>query len=93
MPSKIRMQGYLKGYRPPGRCSDTSICNGTANPSTEPYYAAHIMLLSHLVTAKEYRLTYQVSGRGEEERWRMIGYHRQWRLSFLTIFDKGLGSG
>lgn len=59
-PTPLRLQGYLKGYRPPGRCSDTSICNGTANPSTEPYYVAHIMLLAHLVTAKEYRLTYQV---------------------------------
>lgn len=53
--------GYDNGFFAPGRCSPTINANCTAgNSSTEPYYAAHNMILMHAAAVQRYRDKYQV---------------------------------
>ncbi|XP_061366410.1 beta-glucosidase 11-like isoform X2 [Gastrolobium bilobum] len=52
--------GYDSGKLPPQRCSPSSITNcSRGNSSTEPYMAAHHMLLAHASAARLYRKKYQ----------------------------------
>lgn len=54
-------------YCPPGRCSiGLPPYNCTAgNSSTEPYIAAHVMLLAHAAAVDVYRQSYQTEQQGE----------------------------
>ena len=53
--------GYDLGISPPQRCS-TSLSNcSKGNSSTEPYLAAHHILLAHASAARLYRKKYQVN--------------------------------
>lgn len=55
------MFGYDVGNLPPQRCSPPSTANcSRGNSSTEPYLAAHHMLLAHASAARLYRKKYQV---------------------------------
>lgn len=45
----------------PGRCSSYAGDCAAGNSATEPYVAAHHMLLAHGVAVKLYRDKYQVS--------------------------------
>lgn len=56
----IAALGFDNGINPPSRCSK-AFGNCTAgNSSTEPYIAAHNMLLSHAAATQRYREKYQV---------------------------------
>jgi len=53
--------GYDVGISPPQRCSPSSLFNcSKGNSSTEPYLAAHHILLAHASAARLYRKKYQV---------------------------------
>lgn len=55
--------GYNVGNSPPARCSFPFGYNCTVgNSSTEPYIAAHNVLLAHGSAARLYKGKYQVSG-------------------------------
>lgn len=55
------MFGYGVGTVPPQRCSPFSIANcSRGNSSTEPYLAAHHMLLAHASVARLYNKKYKV---------------------------------
>ncbi|GJW72815.1 beta-glucosidase 11-like protein isoform X2, partial [Tanacetum coccineum] len=56
--------GYDVGFSPPGRCSSPfGIINCTRGDSTsEPYIAAHNLLLAHASAVKLYREKYKVTG-------------------------------
>ncbi|CAM8958245.1 unnamed protein product [Rhodiola kirilowii] len=58
--------GYALGSYAPGRCSQwyAEYCR-TGNSATEPYIAAHHMILAHGVAVKIYREKYQESQNGE----------------------------
>ncbi|CAJ1806474.1 unnamed protein product [Sphenostylis stenocarpa] len=57
--------GYDVGISPPQRCSPSSLVNcSKGNSSTEPYLAAHHMLLAHASAARLYRKKYQAIQRG-----------------------------
>lgn len=59
-PRIIAALGFDNGIHPPGRCSkEFGNCNA-GNSSTEPYIAAHRMLLSHAAAVERYRSKYQV---------------------------------
>lgn len=49
--------GYASGLHAPGRCSNRTRCK-LGNSSTEPYRAAHNVILAHAAAVKEYRLHY-----------------------------------
>ncbi|KAK6247590.1 hypothetical protein QUC31_019155 [Theobroma cacao] len=52
--------GYDLGFQPPRRCSATFPLNcSKGNSSTEPYMAAHNILLAHAAVAKLYKKKYQ----------------------------------
>ncbi|KAK8466452.1 hypothetical protein PHAVU_008G097000 [Phaseolus vulgaris] len=52
--------GYDTGTMPPQRCSPSPLTNcSSGNSSTEPYLAAHHMLLAHGSAARVYREKYQ----------------------------------
>ncbi|KAL5058139.1 hypothetical protein RYX36_029743 [Vicia faba] len=54
------MFGYDIGILPPQRCSPSFIANcSKGNSSTEPYLAAHHMLLAHASAARLYRTKYK----------------------------------
>ncbi|KAL8167761.1 hypothetical protein V2J09_009260 [Rumex salicifolius] len=57
--------GYDNGQTPPRRCSPPfgSDCRG-GNSTTEPYIAAHNMLLAHASAVRLYRKRYQAKQRG-----------------------------
>jgi len=57
-PLTFTVQGYDAGIHAPGRCSDRSICPA-GNSSTEPYLAAHHVLLAHAQAVSIYRRLYQ----------------------------------
>ncbi|KAK4282041.1 hypothetical protein QN277_013465 [Acacia crassicarpa] len=57
--------GYDFGILPPYRCSPSFVANcSKGNSSTEPYLAAHNMLLAHASAASLYRRKYQKQQRG-----------------------------
>jgi len=55
--------GYGTGTHAPGRCSDRSVCT-EGNSATEPYIAAHNVLLSHAAAVAVYRNNYQQKQKG-----------------------------
>ncbi|XP_034674054.1 beta-glucosidase 44-like [Vitis riparia] len=64
-PRVIAALGFDNGINPPSRCSK-EFGNCTAgNSSTEPYIAAHNMLLSHAAAAQRYREKYQEKQKGK----------------------------
>ncbi|CAL1403834.1 unnamed protein product [Linum trigynum] len=62
-------EAYNYGEWPPGRCSETEWmgnCTGAGgDSSTEPYVAAHHLLLSHAAAVKLYRESYQERQKGK----------------------------
>ena len=52
--------GYDTGVEAPGRCSPGFGNCTTGNSATEPYIAAHNMLLAHSAAVKIYKTKYQV---------------------------------
>lgn len=56
--------GYLYGIHAPGRCSDRSVCD-EGDSSTEPYIAAHNVLLSHASAVALYRQKYEKEQKGK----------------------------
>ncbi|XVF61605.1 hypothetical protein PTKIN_Ptkin08bG0143700 [Pterospermum kingtungense] len=63
-PRVIAALGFDNGINPPNRCSK-EFGNCTAgDSSTEPYIAAHHMILSHAEAVKRYREKYQVEQKG-----------------------------
>ncbi|CAI0544101.1 unnamed protein product [Linum tenue] len=60
-PNLYSMYAYNYGDWPPGRCSEwMGNCTGAGgDSSTEPYVAAHHLLLSHAAAVKLYRESYQ----------------------------------
>lgn len=59
-PRVIAALGYDNGFHAPGRCSK-AFGNCTAgNSATEPYIAAHHLILSHGAAVQRYREKYQV---------------------------------
>eukprot|EP01018_Ginkgo_biloba_P033175 Gb_35946 [translate_table: standard] len=64
-PLSIATQGYDLGAAAPGRCSSDIYRNCKAgNSATEPYIAAHNMLLSHAAAVRVYKRKYQASQNG-----------------------------
>ncbi|KAJ9682745.1 hypothetical protein PVL29_018634 [Vitis rotundifolia] len=64
-PRVIAALGFDNGINPPSRCSK-AFGNCTAgNSATEPYIAAHNMLLSHAAAAQRYREKYQEKQKGK----------------------------
>nr|GEW99220.1 beta glucosidase 46 [Tanacetum cinerariifolium] len=58
-PNVVAVRGYRSGVYPPARCS-TSFGNCTSGDSeSEPYIAAHNMILSHAAAVNIYRTKYQ----------------------------------
>ena len=53
--------GYDLGFVPPQRCSPPFGYCSRGNSSTEPYMAAHHILLAHASAARLYQKKYQVS--------------------------------
>ncbi|XVF11561.1 hypothetical protein REPUB_Repub08aG0038300 [Reevesia pubescens] len=53
-----------KRVAPPGRCSDRTTCPA-GNSATEPYIAAHNLLLAHATVAKLYKKKYQAAQGGQ----------------------------
>ncbi|KAJ7949108.1 Beta-glucosidase [Quillaja saponaria] len=64
-PNGLAMNGYNGGTFAPGRCSNY-VGNCTAgNSATEPYIAAHHLLLAHAAAVKLYKDKYQGHQKGE----------------------------
>lgn len=59
-PNIVCMNGYDAGTQAPARCSRYAGNCTAGNSATEPYLAAHHMLLSHAAAVKLYRQKYQV---------------------------------
>lgn len=59
-PRIISALGFDNGIHPPGRCSKEFGNCKAGNSTTEPYIAAHHMLLSHAAAVRRYRKKYQV---------------------------------
>ncbi|RXH96040.1 hypothetical protein DVH24_008540 [Malus domestica] len=80
-PNILAQYGYELGISPPGRCSlpstpcalgphlkcweTVSPCKFGGNSSTEPYLAAHNIIIAHATVAKLYREKYQEQQKGE----------------------------
>ncbi|CAN6585533.1 unnamed protein product [Malus baccata var. baccata] len=80
-PNVLAQYGYEIGIAPPGRCSlpqgrcglgspprcmvPVGPCNFGGNSSTEPYIAAHHIILAHATAVKLYKERYQVEQNGE----------------------------
>ena len=61
-PNVFVLFGYDSGLLPPNRCSSPFGTNCTrGNSSTEPYTAAHNILMAHASTAKLYMKKYKVT--------------------------------
>ena len=59
-PNVFAIGGYDTGMAPPKRCSPPFVFNcSKGNSSSEPYLAAHHMLLAHASTARLYQEKYQ----------------------------------
>ncbi|XP_077230515.1 beta-glucosidase 44-like isoform X2 [Tasmannia lanceolata] len=56
--------GYDQGTFAPGRCSKPFGNCSVGNSATEPYIAAHNILLSHAAAVQRYRLKYQEKQKG-----------------------------
>ncbi|OMO84021.1 Glycoside hydrolase, family 1 [Corchorus capsularis] len=63
-PNILAKFGYGMGIAPPGRCSDRKNC-ASGNSATEPYIAAHNLLLAHATAAKLYKKKYQATQGGQ----------------------------
>lgn len=59
-PETVGECGYAKGTKAPGRCSNYIGNCPAGNSATEPYVAAHHLILSHATAVKLYRKNYQV---------------------------------
>eukprot|EP00727_Mastigamoeba_balamuthi_P006766 m51a1_g271 putative beta-glucosidase (488) ;mRNA; f:252995-254908 len=57
-PHEVTWAGYGAGEKAPGRCSDRRRC-AEGNSTTEPYIAAHHLLLAHAAAVEIYRAKYQ----------------------------------
>jgi len=57
-PLTFTVQGYGEGTHAPGRCSNRTICP-EGNSNTEPYIAAHHVLLAHAQAVSIYKTYYQ----------------------------------
>lgn len=64
-PNGFAINGYNGGTFAPGRCSNYEGNCTSGNSATEPYIAAHHMLLCHSAAVKIYRDKYQASQKGE----------------------------
>nr|GEV03171.1 beta-glucosidase 46-like isoform X1 [Tanacetum cinerariifolium] len=63
-PNVVAVRGYRSGIYPPARCS-SSFGNCTSGDSeTEPYIAAHNMILSHAAAVNIYRTKYKKNQNG-----------------------------
>jgi beta-glucosidase len=60
-PRCVAALGYDNGFHAPGRCSG---CDAGGNSTTEPYLAAHHLILSHAAAVKRYREKYQLYQKG-----------------------------
>ncbi|PWA72393.1 beta-glucosidase [Artemisia annua] len=60
-PQSVAYKGYATGVFPPGRGGEGM----PGNPATEPYIAAHNLLLSHAYAVKLYREKFQASQGGK----------------------------
>ena len=56
-PRVVAALGYDEGSFAPARCTN---CTAGGNSATEPYIAAHNLILSHAAAVKRYRDKYQV---------------------------------
>ncbi|POO00097.1 Glycoside hydrolase [Trema orientale] len=64
-PNGLCINGYNNGIMAPGRCSSyVGNCTG-GNSATEPYIAAHHMLLGHAAAVKLYREKYEPYQKGK----------------------------
>ncbi|XWS51381.1 hypothetical protein CRYUN_Cryun12cG0171700 [Craigia yunnanensis] len=63
-PLIIAKFGYTTGAAPPGRCSNRTSCPA-GNAATEPYIAAHNLLLAHATVARLYKDKYQAVQGGQ----------------------------
>ncbi|XP_022735952.1 LOW QUALITY PROTEIN: beta-glucosidase 13-like [Durio zibethinus] len=63
-PLIIAKFGYAMRVAPPGRCSDRRNCPA-GDATTEPYIAAHYLLLAHATAAKLYKEKYQAAQGGQ----------------------------
>ncbi|KAH7528257.1 hypothetical protein FEM48_Zijuj05G0053300 [Ziziphus jujuba var. spinosa] len=65
-PKILSLFGYENGWAPPGRCSLPNMgCTRGGNSSTEPYIAAHNLILAHAAVYKLYKEKYQEEQGGE----------------------------
>jgi len=62
-PLTFTVQGYGEGTHAPGRCSNRAVCK-EGNSSTEPYIAAHNVLLAHSEAVFLYKRIYQPTQKG-----------------------------
>jgi len=63
-PKTFTYQGYGQGTHAPGRCSNRSRCD-EGDSATEPYIAAHNVLISHAKSVELYRRKYQKTQEGK----------------------------
>lgn len=59
-PNGLAINGYNGGTFSPGRCSNYEGNCTSGNSATEPYIAAHHLLLAHSAAVKIYKDKYQV---------------------------------
>ncbi|KAF4385259.1 hypothetical protein G4B88_026542 [Cannabis sativa] len=64
-PRVVAALGYDNGLHAPGRCSKAYGNCRIGNSATEPYIAAHNMILSHAAAVHRYRKKYQKKQRGK----------------------------
>ncbi|KAL3719481.1 hypothetical protein ACJRO7_004445 [Eucalyptus globulus] len=63
-PRVIAALGFDSGSNPPNRCSKPYGNCTAGNSATEPYIAAHHLILSHAAAVKRYRKRYQANQQG-----------------------------
>ncbi|XVF20660.1 hypothetical protein REPUB_Repub12eG0020800 [Reevesia pubescens] len=63
-PRVIAALGFDNGINPPNRCSKEFGNCSEGNSATEPYIAAHHLILSHAEAVKRYREKYQAEQKG-----------------------------
>lgn len=66
-PKVLSQYGYENGWAPPGRCSipEKFSCTVGGNSSTEPYVAAHNLILAHATVYNLYKEKYQATQGGQ----------------------------
>nr|XP_011470462.1 PREDICTED: beta-glucosidase 17-like [Fragaria vesca subsp. vesca] len=64
-PNGIAINGYNGGTIAPGRCSNYEGNCTSGNSATEPYIAAHHLLLAHSAAVKIYKDKYQATQKGQ----------------------------